>query len=127
MVDLCVKAGRDEEADQWIRRVARDDGTDPMDELAIDLLESGQDGRVEKRLRQAAQDGDRDAMAILGRLLLTWGKLRQQDRQDEAEQWLRRAAEAGAVRAMGDLGDLLIESGQDEEGRFWLQRFVEND
>jgi TPR repeat protein len=126
MVDRCLQAGRDDEAEQWIRRIARDDRTDSMVELAIDLLQSEQDGRIEDRFRQAAQDGDRDAMAILGYLLLTWGKIRQQAREDEAEQWLRRAAEAGAVRAMWDLGEFLIESGQDEEGRFWLQRFAED-
>ncbi|WP_405177780.1 tetratricopeptide repeat protein [Nocardia sp. NBC_01377] len=62
----------------------------------------------ESRYRRAADNGDDDAMTVLGALLMEQGK------SDEAEIWFRRAADEGHIYAMTVLGNLLME--RDEPG-----------
>ncbi|MGW6702063.1 tetratricopeptide repeat protein [Nocardia sp. NPDC055049] len=70
--------------------------------------------------RQAADQGDTDAMSSLGTLLRQSGDL------DGAETWFRRAADNGHTSAMAKLGVVLQQRGDLTEAETWFRRAVDN-
>ncbi|MFC9663278.1 tetratricopeptide repeat protein [Nocardia sp. NPDC127606] len=70
--------------------------------------------------RQAADQGDTDAMSSLGTLLRQSGDL------DGAETWFRRAADNGHTSAMAKLGVVLQQRGDLTEAETLFRRAVDN-
>ncbi|MGW5703860.1 tetratricopeptide repeat protein [Amycolatopsis japonica] len=74
----------------------------------------------ETRWREAADNGDIDAMFALYRHFEAEG------RAADAEQWCRRAATAGHVKAMAAQGFLHQQRGANGEARFWWRQAAES-
>jgi tetratricopeptide (TPR) repeat protein len=76
---------------------------------------------AELALQKAAKAGDREAMAVLGALLVGRGE------SGEGEAWCRRGADAGQSDAMVLLGMLLAERGESGEAEHWWRKAADAD
>lgn len=74
-------------------------------------------GKAYEWLRTVAEQGNIEAMCILG------NECRHDKKNDEkALEWYRRASERGSTEAMCEIGDIYRDQGNDEKAFEWYQR-----
>jgi TPR repeat protein len=124
--ELSLVLGGRERRLAWRRRaaeLAREQGR-PATQVAFYLHKAVEDGQAEDVLRQAAENGDRDAAFDLGKILETgWPDAmgRVPTRAAEAERYYLIAYKLGHVEAALRLGLMLTGAGRREEGERYIR------
>jgi hypothetical protein len=103
------------EREAWLRRAADAGQVEAAEELALLLLDEGEDPSALLYLEAVAEGGSRTAAGHLGRIH-RW----------RAEVWLSRAVEAGDVTAIHALGELVAGTpGREHEAMRWHRKAAE--
>ena len=119
LVDLLTEAGRDHEAEAWLRKVASDGSTAAAQELAWRLERGGKITEAEFWLSAAIEGGSESAPWSLHNLLVRDG------RNKEANAVLQRAANCGLDSARYLLMRKLMQPGREADLEIWSHAVIE--